>query len=111
MYIDDDHKRHRKLLTPAFGNLESRGMIPAFLESANVCVPFVEGLTATQQYIQLCEKWRGMIANSEEVTAIEVTDGISRATLDTIGDGGSLPLYKPSLCLKYAFGQLGLNVE
>lgn len=29
-----------------------------------------------------------MIANSEEVTAIEVTDGISRATLDTIGDVG-----------------------
>ncbi len=30
-----------------------------------------------------------MIADSEDVTAIEVTDGISRATLDTIGDGAS----------------------
>ncbi|KAK0239749.1 cytochrome P450 [Armillaria nabsnona] len=52
---DDDHKRHRKILTPAFGNLESRGMIPAFLESAE----------------RLCEKWREMIANSEEVTALK----------------------------------------
>ncbi|KAK0228911.1 cytochrome P450 [Armillaria fumosa] len=77
---DDDHKRHRKILTPAFGNLESRGMIPAFLESAE----------------RLCGKWREMVVDSEKVTPIEVTDGISRATLDTIGDVG----------FKYRFGAL-----
>ncbi|KNZ71834.1 Cytochrome P450 3A4 [Termitomyces sp. J132] len=65
----DDHKRHRKILTPAFGNLENRDMIPSFLENAE----------------RLCEKWRRLTTSSETTSAIEVTDGISRATLDTIG--------------------------
>ncbi|KAG6811664.1 hypothetical protein H0H92_006377 [Tricholoma furcatifolium] len=78
--VDDDHKRHRKILTPAFGNIESRGMIPAFLESAE----------------RLCDRWRQAMTDSAEGTMIEVTDGISRATLDTIGDVG----------FKYRFGAL-----
>lgn len=49
-----------------------------------------------------------MIADSEEVTAIEVTDGISRATLDTIGDGAS-PSSLPGPLLM-PFCQLDLNI-
>lgn len=30
-----DHKRHRKIMAPAFGNLESRAMMPLFRETAN----------------------------------------------------------------------------
>ncbi|KAK0463763.1 uncharacterized protein EV420DRAFT_1476435 [Desarmillaria tabescens] len=62
IYLGNGIAWAQETLTPAFGNLESRGMIRAFLESAG-----------------------HIIANLEETTAVEVTDGISHDTLETFG--------------------------
>ncbi|KAH9927549.1 cytochrome P450 [Amylocystis lapponica] len=43
----DDHKRHRKVLTPAFGNIESRGMMPIFRKVAD----------------RMCQHWKSVITD------------------------------------------------
>ncbi|KAF8907509.1 cytochrome P450 [Mucidula mucida] len=67
----EDHKRHRKLLGPAFGQIESRGMVPVFLEKAD----------------QLCQIWTDILLKQESNTAnIEVTNWLSRGAIDVIGE-------------------------
>ncbi|OBZ79102.1 Protein LUTEIN DEFICIENT 5, chloroplastic [Grifola frondosa] len=68
----EDHKRHRKIMTPAFGNIESRGMMPVMRSVAQ----------------RMCQYWKNITSNSaSEVSCeIEVSEWLSRATLDTIGE-------------------------
>ncbi|KAH9941518.1 cytochrome P450 [Amylocystis lapponica] len=67
----DDHKRHRKVLTPAFGNIESRGMMPIFRKVAD----------------RMCQHWKSVITDGHsDSNEIEVSKWLSRATLDAIGE-------------------------
>ncbi|TFK56441.1 cytochrome P450 [Heliocybe sulcata] len=68
-----DHIRQRKVMAPAFGNIESRGMMPLFLrEIAN----------------RMCEHWKDAIdaADNGRSAKIDVANWLSRATLDAIGE-------------------------
>ncbi|KZT27521.1 cytochrome P450 [Neolentinus lepideus HHB14362 ss-1] len=68
----EDHIRQRKIMTPAFGNIESRGMMPLFREIAN----------------RMCSHWKDVIeaAGNGKSAKIDVAGWLSRATLDAIGE-------------------------
>ncbi|EMD37101.1 hypothetical protein CERSUDRAFT_115012 [Gelatoporia subvermispora B] len=78
----DDHKRHRKVMTPAFGNIETRGMMPVFRKIAD----------------RMCRHWRDIIDQGidSKSARIEVADWLSRATLDAVGEAA----------FQYEFGSL-----
>jgi cytochrome P450 len=65
-----DHKRHRKILAPAFALTETKTYIPIFHQTAQ----------------KLCNMWKDVIkeGNKGQVT-IEVSRWLSRATLDALG--------------------------
>ncbi|OCH92796.1 cytochrome P450 [Obba rivulosa] len=68
----EDHKRHRKILSPAFGNVDSRGMMPIFRKMAD----------------RMCQHWQDAITHGADgsSTLIDVADWISRAALDSLGE-------------------------
>ncbi|KAL0958260.1 hypothetical protein HGRIS_000413 [Hohenbuehelia grisea] len=70
--LGDDHKRHRKILAPAFTKVESRGMLPFFRATAG----------------RLCHHWETMITESSTspTATVDVADWLSRAALDALGD-------------------------
>ncbi|EMD37104.1 hypothetical protein CERSUDRAFT_115023 [Gelatoporia subvermispora B] len=67
-----DHKRHRKILSPAFGNIESRGMMPVFRKMAD----------------RMCQHWKDCTSHGSNGTSavIDVADWISKAALDALGE-------------------------
>ncbi|OCH85650.1 cytochrome P450 [Obba rivulosa] len=62
-----DHKRHRKILSPAFGNIKSRGMMPVFRK-------------ITDRRTIISQEAAGASAE------INVADWLSRAILDTVSE-------------------------
>ncbi|TFK66775.1 cytochrome P450 [Pluteus cervinus] len=67
----DDHRRHRKILGPAFSAVETRGMIPVFIKTAQ----------------KLCDNWKSRIAKEGHSTGrVEISGEVSRAALDAIGE-------------------------
>ncbi|OJA08988.1 hypothetical protein AZE42_09934 [Rhizopogon vesiculosus] len=67
----DDHKRHRKVLSPGFGAPEAKALLPLF----NGCAE------------SMSNKWMEVITNSKEQSVmINVPAWLSRATLDAIGE-------------------------
>ncbi|EPQ60091.1 cytochrome P450 [Gloeophyllum trabeum ATCC 11539] len=68
----EDHRRHRRIMMPAFGNIESRGMMPLFRETAD----------------RMCGHWKDIISTlgDGKSASIDVADWLSRATLDAIGE-------------------------
>ncbi|EJD00175.1 cytochrome P450 [Fomitiporia mediterranea MF3/22] len=63
-----DHKRHRKILSPAFGAAEMKALMPMFRTVVR----------------RMCGRWEGVTSDGPSV--INVTDWLSRATLDIIGE-------------------------
>lgn len=68
----DEHRRQRRILTPAFGVGHIRQITPHFWMKAN----------------QLAEKWKP-IAESQSKGGIDVMKWTSRVTLDIIGLAGN----------------------
>ncbi|KAF7294059.1 PseudoU-synth-2 domain-containing protein [Mycena kentingensis (nom. inval.)] len=67
----DDHKRHRKVMTPGFTASEAKAFLPLFFSYA----------------AQVATKWKDIIGPSADQSAVvDVTGWASRATLDTIGE-------------------------
>jgi cytochrome P450 len=71
----DEHKRQRRILTPAFGVSHIREITPHFWTKAN----------------QLTEEWRPLVESKPE-EGIDVMKWMNRATLDIIGLAGVLQL-------------------
>ncbi|KAF9646191.1 cytochrome P450 [Thelephora ganbajun] len=107
----DAHRRHRKVMQPAFGTSETRALYPVFQEVA----------------IQLVTKWKEVIMSDEgdmerSSSDMNVASWLSRATLDVIGraafdydcralDGPNDPLVRSyENFLKNAFGT-GSTIE
>ncbi|KAF5378997.1 hypothetical protein D9757_009094 [Collybiopsis confluens] len=67
----DDHKRHRKILAPAFTNIRTHSMIPVFSDTAE----------------RMCQRWQEELGTAP-LRRIEVTDLLLRATLDAVGEVG-----------------------
>ncbi|PBK60199.1 cytochrome P450 [Armillaria solidipes] len=66
-----DHVRQRKVMNPAFGFPEAKSYIPIFSYCAE----------------KMVQKWIDLIADDNgQSTVIEVTNWLSRATLDAIGE-------------------------
>ncbi|KAK1233447.1 hypothetical protein PQX77_003399 [Marasmius sp. AFHP31] len=69
----DDHKRHRRIMNPAFGTSGARALIPTFSSVAST----------------LTNKWKDMISMSQdESEVLNIPRWISRATMDAIGQAG-----------------------
>ncbi|OAX39518.1 cytochrome P450, partial [Rhizopogon vinicolor AM-OR11-026] len=67
----EDHKRHRKVLLPAFGGPESKALLSLFKGCAE----------------SMSNKWIDIITNSKEQSAmLNVHAWLSRAALDAIGE-------------------------
>lgn len=67
----EDHIRQRKVMNPAFGFPEAKSYIPIFSSCAE----------------KMVQKWIDLIADDNgQSTVIEVTNWLSRATLDAIGE-------------------------
>lgn len=68
----DTHKRHRKVMLPAFGYAEARALFPVFRSVGET----------------LCNKWQEIIEDCSDNNGavIDVHDWLSRATLDAISD-------------------------
>ncbi|KAL0573542.1 hypothetical protein V5O48_008409 [Marasmius crinis-equi] len=73
--LGDDHKRHQKIMNPAFGGPETKALVPIFFEAASA----------------LTDKWRDMLSDStfkDHSKVMNVPEWTSRATLDAIGHAG-----------------------
>ncbi|KAJ6605399.1 cytochrome P450 [Mycena vulgaris] len=68
----DEHKRHRRVMNPAFGSAQIRVVTEVFVEKA----------------IQLRDIWAGKIAQENGKAQIDVLSGVRRMTLDVIGQAG-----------------------
>ncbi|KAK1227410.1 hypothetical protein PQX77_009595 [Marasmius sp. AFHP31] len=71
----EDHKRHRRIMNPAFGAPEAKALVPVFSEAASV----------------LTNKWKDLLSLSQdeaEGQVFDMTKWVSRATLDAIGHAG-----------------------
>lgn len=66
----NDHKRQRKVISPAFGHTEVRALFPVFRSVA----------------VNLGNKWHDIVQDCSDKTCIDVHDWLSRATLDAIGE-------------------------
>ncbi|KDQ64164.1 hypothetical protein JAAARDRAFT_201555 [Jaapia argillacea MUCL 33604] len=67
----DDHKRHRKVMLPAFGGPESKALFPIFRSTVQ----------------QLMELWKDSISNDGgQSSVLNVPFWLGRATLDAIGE-------------------------
>ncbi|OJA08989.1 hypothetical protein AZE42_09936 [Rhizopogon vesiculosus] len=67
----EDHKRHRKVLSPGFGAPEAKALLPFF----NGCAE------------SMSNKWMDLITNSKQQSAVlNIPVWVSRATLDSIGE-------------------------
>ncbi|KAJ7072910.1 cytochrome P450 [Mycena amicta] len=67
----DDHKRHRKVMSPSFSPSEVKALLPLFFSYAS----------------EIATKWKDIIGNTAEQSAVlDVTGWASRATLDAIGE-------------------------
>ncbi|KIM40378.1 hypothetical protein M413DRAFT_446565 [Hebeloma cylindrosporum] len=65
----EDHKRHRRIMTPAFGSKESKAFVPLFFAYA----------------AKLGSKWKDILATSpKQESVFNVSDWFSRATLDAM---------------------------
>src|SRR5277367_2882776 len=69
----DEHKRQRRILTPAFGVTHIRRITPHFWTKAN----------------QLVEVWKPLVESQPE-EGIDVLKWMSRVTLDIIGLAGKI---------------------
>ncbi|KIM48379.1 hypothetical protein M413DRAFT_16317 [Hebeloma cylindrosporum] len=66
----DDHKRHRRIMNPAFGGKETKAFVPLFSAYA----------------AKLGNKWKDvLVASPKEGSVFNVSDWFSRATLDAMG--------------------------
>ncbi|KAL0567122.1 hypothetical protein V5O48_014867 [Marasmius crinis-equi] len=69
----EDHKRQRKIMTPAFGHSEVKALVPVFSAAAS----------------SLTNKWKDKLLDSKEQSEVfNVHEWASRATLDAIGHAG-----------------------
>lgn len=88
----DVHKRHRRIMTPAFGAKESKAFVPLFFAyAAKVLFPPFLPQNINHIFIirvQLGNKWKDiLIASPKEGSVFNVADWFSRATLDAMGVG------------------------
>ncbi|KAL0575664.1 hypothetical protein V5O48_006321 [Marasmius crinis-equi] len=72
-YVEgEDHKRHRKVMNPAFGTQACKALVPVFLAAA----------------ASLSNKWKDLLSLSkEESEVINIPIWTSLATLDALGHG------------------------
>lgn len=92
MFSGEDHRRHRKILAPAFGAPEAKALFAVHLrgaEAVRCCVPRSWKVSSLQPTVlQLAAKWRDMLsAMGEQSAVLNAAAFISRATLDVIGEG------------------------
>ncbi|KAF7369611.1 Cytochrome P450 [Mycena venus] len=66
------HKRQRRIMNPAFGTAQIRGLMEAFLEKS----------------VELRDVWTQKIGDESKSTRIDVLDWLSKMTLDVIGQAG-----------------------
>ncbi|KAG7093722.1 hypothetical protein E1B28_007374 [Marasmius oreades] len=73
LYVEgDDHKRHRKIMTPAFGGSQLKALVPVFFEAA----------------ASITKKWKDILSVSEDQSEVlNVPTWASRATFDALGHG------------------------
>jgi cytochrome P450 len=76
----DEHKRQRRILTPAFGVAHLRKIAPIFWQKANELVEVLDVKVQSQPF-----------------GGIDLTQSINRATLDIIGLAGCLSLFVQGL--------------
>ncbi|KAJ8083025.1 hypothetical protein PM082_008887 [Marasmius tenuissimus] len=69
----EDHKRHRRIMNPAFGASESKALVPIFSAAAS----------------SLSNKWKDLLSVSDDQSEVfNIPRWTSRATLDAIGHAG-----------------------
>ncbi|KAL0576904.1 hypothetical protein V5O48_005085 [Marasmius crinis-equi] len=79
----EDHKRHRRVLSPAFSIAHMRKFVPLF-----------------QEYVaQLAEKWNDELRGSSHT--IDVIPWLHKITLGIIGESRQIPTFISSLKAKY----------
>ena len=86
---DDAHKRHRRVVNPAFGLTEAKGFVPhateAVTRARELCWYFLlSSKTNTAPCRQMVDKWNDIIGNSETgySAVIDVNKWLGKATLD-----------------------------
>ncbi|KAJ7444444.1 cytochrome P450 [Mycena latifolia] len=70
--VTDEHKRHRRVMNPAFGAAQIRAVTEVFVEKA----------------VQLRDIWAAQVAQEKGAGRIEVLSWLRRMTLDVIGQAG-----------------------
>ncbi|KAJ7767227.1 cytochrome P450 [Mycena metata] len=68
----ETHKRQRRVMNPAFGTAQIRGMMEIFLEKS----------------VELRDVWTRKIGDNSKSTRIDILDWLSKMTLDVIGQAG-----------------------
>ena len=85
--IGDVHKRHRRALAPAFGRVESQGLLPDFMDTANKACElrwYLISRADSGPRLQMADKWSNIIENSRSgcSVTIDVNMWLGKATLD-----------------------------
>ncbi|EJD37708.1 cytochrome P450 [Auricularia subglabra TFB-10046 SS5] len=68
----EQHKKQRRIMSPAFGHAQVRGMTPIFLEEA----------------ARMCEIWTNKCTDAGGTARIDAMEWLSKAALDIIGRAG-----------------------
>ncbi|KAL0575663.1 hypothetical protein V5O48_006319 [Marasmius crinis-equi] len=69
----EDHKRHRRIMNPAFGMSEIKSLVPVFFEAVST----------------LTNKWKDILLDAKDQSEVfNITKWASRATLDAFGHAG-----------------------
>lgn len=80
------HKRQRRAMTPAFGLVEAKGLLPYFAQSATKVGSRLTSVRYcdNQTFPQLTDKWHELIAGegSGESSVMDMPSWLSKATLD-----------------------------
>ena len=88
-----DHQRHRKIMNPAFSAAHLRTFLQLFQRVSGKVWPSLlqSRCPKLTPYDKLSDKWKDQLTATGELN-IQLNRWLSRATLDVIGEGGSILL-------------------
>lgn len=99
----EDHSRHRKIINPAFTASQLRSFLPLFRQSAaKVCHLWLRCVANRLMRLKLSQRWKdGPLSGAPEGAVIDVSNWLSRTTLDVIGESKCLHILTPALLTSF----------
>ncbi|KAL0573689.1 hypothetical protein V5O48_008260 [Marasmius crinis-equi] len=87
-----DHKRHRRIMNPAFSPSAAKALVPVFCSAASavgLSYYIIRSVTSSLSRLKLINRWKEDLSVAEDQSKVfNIPYWTSRATLDAIGHAG-----------------------